>query len=557
MRSRRGRPRRTGDEHHAEVHIRPGVQADQAGRGGGRRAQRGRRRRGVQQRSHQQQRRRPGGLAGRGVVLQRQRSSSGGTVITTAKSSAGTVLATSSGRAVYLWAKDTGDMSNCNGACAGAWPPVTTTGTATASGSATASDIGTITRSDGTKQVTYDGHPLYYFSGDSGPGTASGQGSDAFGAKWWLVAPTGSDVTAGVDLLHRRQLGRRPGRPPPACHARVVRRRRQLVLTPHPRDTGELRPMGASGGARARRHDMRATCMTWPPSWRLGALTGRERGWRPSRTCERCRVCREDVRQLMATGGQLARAAAARRAVGRVRDPVGCSSGWGVPALAETQSAPTPPCRGAEDERSAAAPATTSRTAHGPAAARPEPAADARPERRPEPRPGGTRPPGRVRRALAGAAMGLAVIAAGLGGWRVAVGASPSSAAAARLTSASLLSATRGSVGNVFLYCGPAPLAVHGRQPGIGQRLGDLPGRGGRRSGEHDRHAPTWKTADGAVGKPGLTGTVGVLDRRPAARRQRDRAGHSALQRLTASPPTQARPRLRARPPPDRLAGLR
>jgi predicted lipoprotein with Yx(FWY)xxD motif len=125
-------------------------------------------------------------------------SSSGGTVITTAKSSGGTVLASSSGRAVYLWAKDTGDMSNCNGACAGAWPPVTTTATATAAGGAKASDIGTITRSDGTKQVTYDGHPLYYFSGDSGPGTASGQGSDGFGAKWWLVAPTGSDVTAAV-----------------------------------------------------------------------------------------------------------------------------------------------------------------------------------------------------------------------------------------------------------------------------------------------------------------------------------------------------------------------
>src|SRR6202035_2637244 len=127
--------------------------------------------------------------------------SSGGTVITTAKSSAGTFLTNGSGRAVYLWGKDTGDMSNCNGACAGAWPPVTTTATATASGSAKASDIGTITRSDGTKQVTYDGHPLYYFSGDSGPGTATGQGSDGFGAKWWLVAPTGSDVTASVSAL--------------------------------------------------------------------------------------------------------------------------------------------------------------------------------------------------------------------------------------------------------------------------------------------------------------------------------------------------------------------
>jgi predicted lipoprotein with Yx(FWY)xxD motif len=125
-------------------------------------------------------------------------SASGGTVITTAKSSSGTFLTNGSGRAVYLWTKDTGDMSNCDGACAGAWPPVTTTGTATASGSAKASDIGTITRSDGSKQVTYDGHPLYYFSGDSGAGTATGQGSDGFGAKWWLVAPTGSDVTASV-----------------------------------------------------------------------------------------------------------------------------------------------------------------------------------------------------------------------------------------------------------------------------------------------------------------------------------------------------------------------
>lgn len=122
----------------------------------------------------------------------------GATVITTATASGDTFLTTGSGRAVYLWTKDTSDASSCSGACAGAWPPVTTTGTPTASGSAIASDLGTITRSDGTKQVTYDGHPLYYFSGDSGAGTASGQGSDGFGAKWWLVSPGGSEVTASV-----------------------------------------------------------------------------------------------------------------------------------------------------------------------------------------------------------------------------------------------------------------------------------------------------------------------------------------------------------------------
>jgi predicted lipoprotein with Yx(FWY)xxD motif len=143
-------------------------------------------------------------------------SASGNTVIETASSSAGTVLTNGSGRAVYLWVKDTGDMSQCSGACAGAWPAVTTTGTVTAAGAAKASDLGTITRSDGTKQVTYDGHPLYYFSGDSGAGTASGQGSDSFGAKWWLVAPSGSDVTAAVSSFTASAPGAGPAPSAPA-----------------------------------------------------------------------------------------------------------------------------------------------------------------------------------------------------------------------------------------------------------------------------------------------------------------------------------------------------
>jgi predicted lipoprotein with Yx(FWY)xxD motif len=146
-------------------------------------------------------------------------STSGGTVIETASSSAGAVLTNGSGRSVYLWAKDTGNMSNCNGACAGAWPAVTTTGSATASGGAKASDLGTITRSDGSKQVTYDGHPLYYFSGDSGPGAATGQGSDGFGAKWWLVAPTGSDVTASVSSFTVGKSAAAPAAPAPSAPA--------------------------------------------------------------------------------------------------------------------------------------------------------------------------------------------------------------------------------------------------------------------------------------------------------------------------------------------------
>jgi predicted lipoprotein with Yx(FWY)xxD motif len=140
------------------------------------------------------------GTGASGAAASSSPSGSAATTIGTASSSGGTFL-TDGGRAVYLWVKDTGDASTCSGACAGAWPPVTTTGSVTATGSAKPSDLSTITRSDGTKQVTYDGHPLYFFVGDSGPGTATGQGSDEFGAKWWLVAPTGSDVTASVNTF--------------------------------------------------------------------------------------------------------------------------------------------------------------------------------------------------------------------------------------------------------------------------------------------------------------------------------------------------------------------
>jgi len=123
-------------------------------------------------------------------------ASATGTVITTQAGSAGAFLTDGSGRAVYLWAKDGMNMSACSGACAAAWPPVPATGKLTATGAAKASDLGTITRSDGTKQATYDGHPLYYFVGDSAAGQTNGQASDNFGAKWWLVASSGAKITA-------------------------------------------------------------------------------------------------------------------------------------------------------------------------------------------------------------------------------------------------------------------------------------------------------------------------------------------------------------------------
>ncbi|HEY5394545.1 MAG TPA: hypothetical protein VIL16_04030 [Trebonia sp.] len=140
-----------------------------------------------------------------------------GLVITTKSGSAGAFLTNGSGRAVYLWMKDGKDSSACDGACAGAWPPVTATGAVSASGGVTMADLSTITRSGGAKQVVYDGHPLYYFSGDSGPGQVSGQGSDAFGAKWWLVDPAGTSITAAVTV----PSGATPPAPVPSTSVHV------------------------------------------------------------------------------------------------------------------------------------------------------------------------------------------------------------------------------------------------------------------------------------------------------------------------------------------------
>jgi predicted lipoprotein with Yx(FWY)xxD motif len=124
-------------------------------------------------------------------------ASATGAEISTSKGPEGTYLTGASGRALYLWVADGNGQSSCSGECAKAWPPVLTMGTPIASGGVSAAGLATITRPDGTKQVTYHGHPLYYFVADPGPGTTKGQGSDSFGARWWLVAPSGAAITGG------------------------------------------------------------------------------------------------------------------------------------------------------------------------------------------------------------------------------------------------------------------------------------------------------------------------------------------------------------------------
>jgi predicted lipoprotein with Yx(FWY)xxD motif len=115
--------------------------------------------------------------------------------VSTATSSDGTYLVGVSGRPLYLWVADRHDKSVCEGSCAQAWPPLTTKSAPVAANGVTMSQLSTINRSGGVKQVTYDGHPLYYFAGDMSKGSLTGQGSDNFGAKWWLVAPSGTAIT--------------------------------------------------------------------------------------------------------------------------------------------------------------------------------------------------------------------------------------------------------------------------------------------------------------------------------------------------------------------------
>jgi predicted lipoprotein with Yx(FWY)xxD motif len=124
-------------------------------------------------------------------------SAQGAAVVKTASSPEGQILVDGSGRTLYLFQADTTSTSTCNGACATAWPPDTTTGAPTGSGVNTAL-LGTGMRADHASQVTYKGHPLYYFADDTQPGATNGQGADAFGGKWYVVSPSGAAITTAA-----------------------------------------------------------------------------------------------------------------------------------------------------------------------------------------------------------------------------------------------------------------------------------------------------------------------------------------------------------------------
>ena len=129
-------------------------------------------------------------------------ATSGGTTKTAASSSSavsleqtslGPVLVDANGRTLYLFESDRPNVSTLSAAGRAIWPPFTAKAKPAAMGATGAALIGTI---PGSGQVTYDGHPLYYYVGDQQPGQTTGQGLNQFGARWYVLSATGSAITS-------------------------------------------------------------------------------------------------------------------------------------------------------------------------------------------------------------------------------------------------------------------------------------------------------------------------------------------------------------------------
>ncbi len=116
-------------------------------------------------------------------------------VKTSSSSKYGTIIVTNSGMTLYMLTADSPTKSVCTQSCPLIWPPLTTKADPLAGHGVEAKHLGTIARSAGVHQVTYNGHPLYTYSGDSSPGQVNGEGIDSFGGHWYLLSPSGKPVT--------------------------------------------------------------------------------------------------------------------------------------------------------------------------------------------------------------------------------------------------------------------------------------------------------------------------------------------------------------------------
>ena len=134
-------------------------------------------------------------VAGLALVVSATGSAAGSAAtVKTRHGKLGTFLVGTNGRTLYLFEKDKTKKSTCSDACATAWPPLLTTGKPKAAGKAKASLLGTTKRADGKTQVTYKGHPVYYFVQDKKAGDTKGQGVDGFGAEWYVMSPSGKKI---------------------------------------------------------------------------------------------------------------------------------------------------------------------------------------------------------------------------------------------------------------------------------------------------------------------------------------------------------------------------
>ena len=118
----------------------------------------------------------------------------GGQDVRTGDTEYGDVLVDANGMTLYVFDADSPGTSTCTGSCLQYWPVAEASGTVTHSSDVTAR-LSTITRDDGTTQLTVDGWPAYTYAADSGPGKATGQGTNLSGGLWWVISPSGSKIT--------------------------------------------------------------------------------------------------------------------------------------------------------------------------------------------------------------------------------------------------------------------------------------------------------------------------------------------------------------------------
>jgi len=119
------------------------------------------------------------------------------TTVDIGKSPLGRILVDSKGVTLYDFPPDKGTSSVCYSACAALWPPLVTKSKPIAGPGVRASLLGTTKRKDGKLEVTYNGHPLYYFVTDRKPGQTTGQGLNQFGGPWWVLSPAGKEIHHG------------------------------------------------------------------------------------------------------------------------------------------------------------------------------------------------------------------------------------------------------------------------------------------------------------------------------------------------------------------------